>query len=299
MSSVIVELQKDVLDRSLPLSDLLRKALIIARKLNIKEFETWTSSELNGYGDGQEIPKYRTIHGEIKGHNPYHGWQPVIFPDTTIAEKLSTRPCNQTIAEMESLIKKDKNGASLYMPFSKYMEKKFMDALEIPVEVTLVVPMTEVIRILDVVRTILLNWSLKLEEDGVKGEGLTFTTQEKQAAEKQSYNINNFYGPVNSPQIQQQTNHSIQISNYSNGDVEEINTFIKKLQSEVTNLTLQQDKVAELRSEIDTVESQTRSPKPKQGIIKQGLSSIRTILEGAGGHIAAQLIIEVGKLLAK
>lgn len=34
---------------------------------------------------------------------------------------------------------------------------------------------TAVVKIVDAVRTVVLNWALKLEEDGVVGEGMSFT----------------------------------------------------------------------------------------------------------------------------
>jgi hypothetical protein len=298
MSSVVVELQRDALNRSFPVSDLLRKALVVSKKLSIGEFEIWLTNELNGYGEGQDVPKYRLVHGEIKGWNPYHGWQPVYFEDTAIAEKLSIRACSQTIAEIESLIGRGQKSKTLQMPFPKELEMKLMRSMNVQTQVTIIVQESDLVRILDAVRTIVLNWALKLEEDGVKGEELTFTSEEKKSAEKGSYNINNFFGPVHAPHIQQQTENSIQISSTNIINLESVQTFIATLKANVPQLSLQQEQASELNSEIETVESQTKSPKPKPGIIREALGSIGRILEGAGGTIAAQLIIELGKLMA-
>ncbi len=49
MSSVIVELQREALDRNVHVSDLLRKALVVARNLALTEFQRWIELELNGY----------------------------------------------------------------------------------------------------------------------------------------------------------------------------------------------------------------------------------------------------------
>lgn len=298
MDSVILELQRDALNRNVPISDLLRKALIIAHKLGIKEFETWISKELNGYGDRDEVPQYRHIKGEIKVWNSVHyDWEPVIFKETKYAELLSVRRCVQTIAEIENLIEKNKPSGSFQMPFGKELEEKLIEGMNIQTQITLLIQETDLVRILDTVRTIVLNWSLKLEEDGVKGEGLSFTTEEKKVAEMQSYNINNFYGPINALQIQQQTENSIQISSTSPIDLELLKTFISKLRATIPQLFISNDKALELKAEVETVETQSKSPNPKPNIIKQSLSSIRRILEGAGGNIAAQLLIELGKII--
>jgi hypothetical protein len=39
------------------------------------------------------------------------------------------------------------------------------------------------------------------------------------------------------------------------------------------------------------------SPKPKEGILKESLRSVRNILEAAAGGVGGQLIIELGKLI--
>ena len=55
MSSLVLELQRDAIDPSVSPLNLLRKALIVARKLGIVEFQQWIELELNGY-NGQPIP---------------------------------------------------------------------------------------------------------------------------------------------------------------------------------------------------------------------------------------------------
>lgn len=49
MSSVILELQNEMVSSKGSICDLLRKAYIIARKLRVTDFEKWLNNELNGY----------------------------------------------------------------------------------------------------------------------------------------------------------------------------------------------------------------------------------------------------------
>ena len=204
MTSIVIELQRDSLGRNVPISDLLRKALVVAKKLHISEFESWVNNELNGYERGEDIPDYRQIRGKIKAWNPYQGWQPVGFEEPGKEEALSRRACGQSIAEIESLIEGKSDKSSLQMPFPSKIEQQICRAIEFDTQITLILPSTAIVRIVDAVRTIILNWSLKLEEDGILGEEFSFTTDEKETAHKTSYNINMFYGPVQRPQIQQQ-----------------------------------------------------------------------------------------------
>lgn len=296
MSSIVLELQRDALDRSFPISDLLRKALVVARKLKITEFESWINSELNGYDKAENIPEYRLVHGTVEAWNPFRGWQPVVFPEHEVQERLSKRPCNQSVAEIESLISREEKG-SVQMPYSAKTQQQLRKAIDFDTEITLIVPNASMVRIVDAVRTIVLNWSLKLEEDDILGEGMSFNPIEKGKAEKTSYNITNFYGPVQSPQIQQQTSHSIQISKINQFDLDAVKDFLHDLQSQINKLNLKEDLKQEMEAEVKTVEAQISSPKPKHNVIRESLSSIRSILEGAAGSLTAQLLARLGPLL--
>jgi hypothetical protein len=150
---------------------------------------------------------------------------------------------------------------------------------------------------LDAVRTIILNWSLKLEEDGILGEGLVFTPKEKKAAENIPQNVTNFYGPVQSSQIQQQTTDSSQVMNIQQADLSDIKDFLEAIQKEIKELKLSDESWRELEAEIKTAEVQISSPKPKHRIIRESLSTIRHILETAAGGVGAKLLIEYGPLL--
>ena len=91
MDSLVLELQRDAMDGSISLLDLLRKAQVVARKLNIQELQHWIQNELDGYPDKSEPPKYRFImYGELKAHNPFRGWVMLWICS------LSSRLANQT-----------------------------------------------------------------------------------------------------------------------------------------------------------------------------------------------------------
>ena len=144
MSSVVLELQRDALDRSVSITDLLRKSLVVARKLKINEFEKWISSELNGYSKTEEIPDYRRSTGSVKAWDPYHGWQPVLFPDDKIAASVSRRPNAQSIAELESLLEKDDGNSTFQMPYPPSVENQLRKAIRFDTQITLFIPSTDI-----------------------------------------------------------------------------------------------------------------------------------------------------------
>jgi len=298
VGSVVLELQREALDRQVRVSDLLRKALVVARKLGLREFQAWTEKELSGYGRGDDVPEYRVVSGQVRAWDPYRGWVPVIFQDAKHAEMLSRRRCGQSVAELEHLVEGEKDSSLLHMPFPHELQRQLSRSFGFQTEVTLFTQYAEIVRIIDAVRTIILNWALKLEEDGIVGEGLSFTHQEKEAAERSPQNITNFYGPVQSPQIQLGSPRAIQVSTTFTVDSAAIRSVLDMARRTLGSLDLRDDQRREVEAEIRTVESQLESPKPKTSIIREGLESLRRILEGAGGGATGQLLIKLGEILA-
>ncbi|MBA2876366.1 AbiTii domain-containing protein [Thermaerobacillus caldiproteolyticus] len=103
MGSLVRDLQKQAMDSSIPITDLLRNAYVVAKKLKIKEFEKWTNLELNGYKDNN-VPDYRIIQGQIKAFNPYYGWIPVFIDNTKLTKALQIGVITQAISEIVTLI---------------------------------------------------------------------------------------------------------------------------------------------------------------------------------------------------
>lgn len=91
MSSLVLDLQQEVLKPDCDILSALRKAHLIAAKLKLAEFDSWIMSELNGYKGGQlDFPQYRIVRGVLKARNPYNGWIPVQFADNK--QRLSFLP---------------------------------------------------------------------------------------------------------------------------------------------------------------------------------------------------------------
>ena len=83
--SLVLELQRLATDRSNDLTDLLRKALLVATKLRTDDFRQWINNELHGYGDSK-VPAYRTAQADLRAKNPYHGLIPFVIQDQRLAD---------------------------------------------------------------------------------------------------------------------------------------------------------------------------------------------------------------------
>jgi hypothetical protein len=100
-------------------------------------------------------------------------------------------------------------------------------------------------------------------------------------------------------QIQQGTSQSFQVLNFNNEDLDAILKFVNEPKSRVSELELAPKVQAEIESDISTVESQIKSPRPKFRIIQECLLSIRSVLEGIAGNTIASLLIQYINTLPK
>jgi len=291
-SSIVLQLQQDSLDQHTAVADLLRKALVVSKKLGVREFEHWIEHELNGYPEDAEIPGYRTVRGEVKAFNPFRGWVPVHFGDPELAEILSERQSNQSLPELEDMLR---GSGEFIMPFPPDAENKFMKAMRLPMRPMLFVHRPSLVGILNSVRNTILNWSIRLEQDGILGEGLSFTQKEVQAATGTSHNVNNFFGPIGTSNVLQGSPHATQVNVSVEFDISAVRQFVERLRGALPDLNLKGDKSVELEAELRTVESQISSPRPKSSILRESLRTVRSILEGAAGGAAGQMLLELLK----
>jgi hypothetical protein len=116
MPSLVLQLQADCLDSDIPLLDVLRKALVVARKLSLADAQTWIEKELGGYKSGDIIPPHRRLIAQIRTWNPYNAcWMPMMFENSKEAGQLAMCSVGQAIGELESLV--NSSSGSLEFPF--------------------------------------------------------------------------------------------------------------------------------------------------------------------------------------
>ena len=212
MGKIVLDLQLEALSKDSDVLNLLRKAYVVARKLKLDEFEEWVNSELNGYKDGNKIPEYRKVKGEVKGWNPYHGWIPMIMQDTEIENMISEHLVSDSIPNLKNVYD-SANGSNATLQFSAGMNNLLSKLSDFNTKYALMISANQIYNIMERVRNIVLDWSITLEENDILGEGLQFTKREKDIAVSSSTinnYTNNFYGDVRETQIQQDTSESTQ-----------------------------------------------------------------------------------------
>lgn len=195
-TSLVEQLQELALDPNSDIEGLLNKALFVSRKLKIKDFRKWCELELEGYGK-EELPTYRQLRGQLKAVNRVYGYIPFIIPPE-LDEIVTLIEINQGIGELNNLLKQEGDSfINIITPEMRQILLEMQKDQFSQLEPRVVFARTQLMGVLTKIRTIILNWSMQLEEDGILGEGLKFSKEEKKAAMSVShFNIQNMQGVV-------------------------------------------------------------------------------------------------------
>lgn len=281
MPALVPELVNMASDPNVSSGDLLRRALVVAKRLAVPELADWISAELEGY-KGKTVPDYRKVNGHPQVFNPYRGYQPLHMPTPEWARAVSRASIWQSIPELEKMAQ---SGSDVRLSYTPELEQNLMRAMEIPLAPSLAMSNVEIHGIVEKVRTRILDWALDLEGRGIIGDGMSFTPQEKQAVQQQHYH----FGNVSGSQIQISSSGSTQTQANTTGgtDLEALKGLIEGLDAALERV--QGDAADELRAELATLKAQAESPKPKWEIIKTTARSVKTVAEGAAGNILASL----------
>lgn len=219
--SIVLKLQKKCLDKNEDLQSLLREALLISTKLKLTDFKDWVNNELKGYEDYNKVPEYRTIYSRLMFFNPYQGWIDSRFNNHELADIINKNNITQPIGELEHTLNSVENEFTLTIP--PFHEEKIREIFKTDYKAGKFIAKTQIHGIIEQVRNLLLDWTLKLEDQNILGnDDLIFTEREKEIAQGNIFNIKNFTGNVSTGDYSQNSYNENNISN-------EINNLINEL----------------------------------------------------------------------
>jgi hypothetical protein len=202
---LVLEMQQAAMDSDTDIPALLRKAHVVAHKLKLRAFKAWTECEMNGYDAGKKLPPYRRVYGNLVCYNPYNGlWIPLTVSDARSRENLSLRELHFSVKVLQEQLK---SGQSLVrLPYPPILEASIMGQMREDYKPATEISLDAHQMILDTVRNTILKWSLKLEDEGIFGEGLTFKQAEVEVAAKKQDELR----PVIHINIENMTNSVLQ-----------------------------------------------------------------------------------------
>lgn len=186
MDSLVLELQKLATSSSEPISDVLRKALVVAAKLKLNDFREWVECELNGY-QRSEVPDYRKCRADYFYRNPHHGLQPIIMPSTAAQKFFCDIRLTESAGSLEDVLDRGKRDkGTLSFPIPPEMEAELRDSCDLMgMPLYRLVSPNAITAVLDSIRTAVLEWALRLEAEGILGEGMTFSKAEQEKAQRE------------------------------------------------------------------------------------------------------------------
>ncbi|KRA44586.1 hypothetical protein [Pseudoxanthomonas sp. Root630] len=285
MAEIVIDLQGAALDSSVPIADLLRKALLVSRKLGVRDIEEWLNWELHRYPSGEQLPDYRKVRGRLHARDEDGDLIPVQFREPMdYAERASVV---QSVAELEEVAAAAKGGF-VNLSLSHTLQKIMREATNQGpgVEFILEISASKYVQVLSAVRTRVLNWALALEEQGILGAGMTFSTKEITAAHQITYDYSTHIGAMHNSQLQQ--NSSGQQILISGPDLVELRALMEEVVARSNELGAN---ALVAVGDAQTVIAQLDSGQPKAVVLRECLTSLRSIMEGAGGAFLAAEIL--------
>ncbi|MCI5745100.1 MAG: ABC transporter substrate-binding protein [Erysipelotrichaceae bacterium] len=285
MSKLVIELQKDIIENRLDTISILRKAKLIATKLNLNDFNQWIDCELNGYDKDDDIPDYRNVIGEIKAKNPYYGLIPVMVP-SSITEQLNSRKLSNPISELISLSKSEQ---SIVIPLPNELSELLCANEGVHFPCYFIISKNAVMGVIESVKNHLLEWCLKLENDDILGEEYEFNEAEKEKAKLIPQQVN-YYGPVvtgnvNSSQLTSGSNNS------NNLIYNDINKMIDEIKKSIETEKISDKDKNEALEILEEIDNSIKSNK-KTSIIKAALNGLKDFLINVGANITVAYITE-------
>lgn len=180
--SLLRQIQDAAIDSSIDLPTLLRKCKVLAARLGNDDFKRWIDNELSGYDDKDDLPEYRKLSVNSKGHfaGAYgsglrNGDIPLFCLPEDFRESLGHSYLMQPIAAIESLVAKSTSG-TLQEPwdpdFVAHFGRRIYEHMTC-MQAWKVIPASALVAALDTVRTRVLNFVLEIEaQNPAAGEAM-------------------------------------------------------------------------------------------------------------------------------
>jgi AbiTii len=299
--SLVEQLQAESLNRSVAIEDLLRKAKVVAAKLDLMEFQAWVECELSGYTEKDKVPRYRIVQGQLHGLNPMRGWIP-LTPSSGTDGITRTQPVHQAISELSDLLHRGNSDAEgiLAVPLGSMMVSYggFMNERTL---VQLHIDRAAFAQILDAVRNTILDWSLKLEKAGITGVGLSFSREEKHIAHspKILVNVNTIehFAGVMGENSGRATIHEGNRNLKSQIDPDDSRDILSQILKHIDELVLTGEQREALDVAINELQVAVEAPTEQPSRLRAMFESVKRILESAGSGAATD-IVKVGIIAA-
>ncbi|MBA3009733.1 MAG: hypothetical protein KKF12_12205 [Proteobacteria bacterium] len=255
--SLLREIQDAAVSSDVELTTLLRKCKVLSARLGNNDFKQWVDSELNGYKNVGDLPDYRILYVNSKGHfsGPFgsglnNGDIPLMCIPKKYRDNLSQAHMCEPIASLEALVTKS-NAPTAMEPWSPdlvaYCGRNIYQGMNC-IQAWKVIPITAVIAALDSVRNRILSFVLEIEaENPDAGEAA-----------------------INSNPLSQEKVHQI-FNTYISGNVQNVATGSTDFKQQTINNAESIKVFSQLIEAIRTIQDA-----PEYGVIKSSIQEMES-----------------------
>lgn len=186
--SLLSDIQDAVIDSNTNLATLLRKCKVLATRLGNDDFKNWVENELNGYKSNEELPEYRILDVNSKGH--FSDKSGSIFKNLDILinnfpeenrQIMSTCYLTHHIATLESLVRDSKNGIvqEPWDPGIVSVSSQIFYQNMSCIQAWKIIPVSNLVGLLDEVRNKILTFVLKSEFENTNDNSLQINSNQE------------------------------------------------------------------------------------------------------------------------
>jgi hypothetical protein len=195
------------------------------------------------------------------------------------------------MASLEELAKAPEN-ATIQFPFSDAIVKLLNESSHTHgIIAVLEVDRSAIVSILDRVRTLALDWALKMEQAGVLGSEFNFNAADREKAKGITTMINigtigQFAGNLGAGNVAGDVT-------VRGVDVKLVSDFAAQLKAHVDELTAAGAEGPTLKERLDQLEAELRKAPPTTSVLRGLLVDVRNAIAGAAGNLMATGAIAV------
>ncbi|MDS9467818.1 hypothetical protein RGQ15_09585 [Paracoccus sp. MBLB3053] len=287
-SSLIGEITEGAMTGEKSLVTLLRMMKVAALRLGLPEVESWVDTELNGYVEEEDVPEYRNVTGQVVVKSHYRGWE-IVSGDPITLSIMQQRNLGASVALLETMMAQamsNGNSGTFTIFFSPQIVEKFIEgnAGHIAAAGTRITS-GQVAAVLDHVRGKILDWAIEMEKQGVVGENMTFSKEEKEEAARVMNNIT-VHGSVGTFAGNIGAGNASGAITVNTVDIPEALNLARELQQHTPAL-IAAGATPSLERTVAEINIELSSPNPDTGRVGGLVDLAKNALAGASGNLMA------------
>ena len=291
--SLILDMQKLIIDPNFNIRSLMFATLLASIKLKRNDIFNFCKSEIYGYNDNDfDIPSYRRIQIKIEQLNQKKEWESVKIrrdPREINAEfdLTSDVKVTESIFRLDDLSSRNEIFLMKIDSQEQFMNRNLLYDTMVPSRKVIYPHDSQ--KIIDAVRLSILEWVVRLEQEGITGDGLSFSPKQVVKASHMTFNISNTGNMAGLTLGNNNTTSTTQnVGDGNNVDIIKAKDLLAQIESMLESMSLEPEKLPEARNTIVNLNQEINKEKPDNDKVRGWFSSLGDAIGNAGIPIVAK-----------